>query len=108
MFGKVIEPMFSDVFLVMPTNDEWKGQRKAVSHMFFKQRLQLMAEVFKQHLNTSCDKWLAEIAASKDGETRIDIAVEFEKIFGSTINYISFGENVDDELFDFLILTIES
>ena len=33
--GKHIEAMFSDVFLVMPTNDEWRNQRKAVSHMFF-------------------------------------------------------------------------
>ena len=98
--------MFSDVFLVMPTNDEMKNQRKAVSHMFFKQRLQLMTEVFKHHLNTSCDKWLSEIAASQDGETRIDIAVEFEKIFAYTINHISFGENVNDDLFDFLVLTI--
>ena len=65
-----------------------------------------MAEVFKQHLNISCDKWLSEIAASKDGETRIDIAVEFEKIFGHTINHICLGENINDDLFDFHVLTI--
>ena len=76
--------------------------------MFFKQRLQLMAEVFKQHLNVSCDKWLAEIAASKDAETRIDIAVEFERIFGHTINHISFGEDINGDLFDFHVLTIEN
>ena len=106
IFARVMKPMFSDVFLVMPTNDEWRNQRKAVSHMFFKQRLQLMAEVFKQYLNISCDKWLSEIAASKDGETRIDIAVEFEKIFGHTINHICLGENINDDLFDFRVLTI--
>ena len=39
ILGTVLKPMFSDVFLVMPTNDEWRNQRKAVSHMFFKQRL---------------------------------------------------------------------
>ena len=107
LIGKVFEPMFKDVFLVMPTNDEWKSQRKAVAHMFFKQRLQLMAEVFKEHVNTSCDKWLAEIAANKDGETRIDIAVEFERIYGHTINHICFGEDINGDEFDFWILKIE-
>ena len=108
MFRKVMEPFFKDVFLVMPTDDVWKGQRKAVSHMFFKQRLQIMAEVFKGHLNSACDKWLSEIAASKDGETRIDIAVEFEKIYGRTINHICYGEDVIEDKFDFLVCKHEN
>ena len=33
--------------------------------------------------------------------------MEFEKIFGRTINHISFGEDVIDDKFDFLILTIK-
>ena len=64
LIGQVLKPMFTDVFLVMPTNDEWKNQRKAVSHMFFKQRLQLMAEVFKEHLDISCENWLSEMTNS--------------------------------------------
>ena len=35
-FPEIIEPMVKDTFLVMPTNEEWRTQRKAVSHMFFK------------------------------------------------------------------------
>ena len=105
--GDIFEPMFTDVFIVMPTNSEWKAQRKAVSHMFFKQRLQLMAEVFKGHLNKSCDKWLAEIAESKQGETRINIAVEFERIYAHTINHICFGEDFNDDKFDFIIFEID-
>ena len=74
--------------------------------MFFKQRLQLMAEVFKEHLNKSCDKWLTEIAENKDGETRIDVAIEFERIFAHTINHICFGEDFNDDKFDFIIFSI--
>ena len=75
--------------------------------MFFKQRLQIMADVFKEHLNMSCDKWLADIAASKDGETRINIVVEFERIFAHTINHICFGEDFNDDKFDFIIATFD-
>ena len=36
MVSEMLEPLFKDVFGTMPTNDEWKRQRKAISHMFFK------------------------------------------------------------------------
>ena len=90
MVGDMFEPMFKEVFGTMHTNEEWKSQRKAISHMFFKQRLSVMLNVFKEHVNTSCDKWLDEIA--KNGaETKIDISVEFERMFAHTINHICFG-----------------
>ena len=60
-----------------------------------------MVSVFKEHLNISCDKWLAEIA--KNGETRINIAVEFERIFAHSINHICFGEDFNDDKFDFQV-----
>ena len=43
-----------------------------------------MLDIFKKHLNFSCDKWLSEIA--EKGETRINIAEEFERIFAHSIN----------------------
>lgn len=67
--------------------------------MFFKQRLSVMIGVFRQHLQGSIDKWQAEITAR--GETRIDITVEFERIFAHTINHICFGEDFNDDKFDF-------
>ena len=66
-----------------------------------------MAEIFKEHLNESCDKWLSQIEESKDGETRINIAVEFERIYAHTINHICFGEDFNDDKFDFNMLAIE-
>ena len=97
----MFEIMFKDVFGTMHTNEEWKSQRKAIGHMFFKQRLSVMLNVFKEHVNASCDKWLDEIA--KNGkETKIDISVEFERMFAHTINHICFGQDMNDEKFDFL------
>ena len=97
--------MFSDVFGFMPGNEKWKAQRKACGHMFFKQKLQIMANVFKEHLNIECDKWLAEI--EKKGETRMDISTVFERIFGHTINHICFGEDFNDIKFNILIYDVE-
>ena len=97
---KLFEPMIDDFFGSMQTNDTWKSQRKTISHMFFKQRLAVMISVFKEHLNASCDKWLAEIAKN-GGTTKIDISVEFERIFAHTINHICFGEDLNDDRFDF-------
>ena len=68
--------------------------------MFFKSKLATMVGVTKNHLNIACDKWVAEIEAK--GETRIDITVEFERIFAHTINHIAFGTDLNDERFNFL------
>ena len=54
---QLFKPLLKDVFGVMHTNEKWKKQRKACSHMFYKERLHIMAEVFKHHLNLSCDQW---------------------------------------------------
>ena len=97
---KMFEPMISEFFGSMLTNERWKSQRKTISHMFFKQRLATMIVVFKEHLNIACDKWLAEIA-SNSGTTKIDISEEFERIFAHTINHICFGEDLNDDKFDF-------
>ena len=73
--------------------------------MFFKQKLHIMADVFKEHLNIECDKWMAEI--EQKGETRIDISSAFERIFAHTINHICFGEDLNDDKFMFFYLDIQ-
>ena len=84
----------------MQTNETWKTQRAACRQMFFKSKLATMVSVTKNHLNIACDKWMAEIEAK--GETRIDITVEFMRIFAHTINNIAFGTDLNDERFNFL------
>ena len=69
--------------------------------MFFKQKLNIMAEVFKKYLNEAQDKWMAEI--EEKGEARIDMTNAFERIFNNTITHINFGaEGFNDDTFMFL------
>ena len=98
--AEVFNPLFSNVFFFMAGDEEWKKRRKAVAHMFFKKKVQTMTEVLKEYLNASCDKWQAEI--KEKGSTRINIAVEFERIFAYTIAHICFGANFSQDKFKFM------
>ncbi len=62
--------------------------------------------MFKEHLNSACTRRQAEIAQS--GQTRINISEEFEIIVARTISHICFGEDNEDDTFDFLIYDIGS
>ena len=55
LLNEMFAPVFPDVFMLMPADETWKAHRKAMSHMFFKDKLQNMANVFKEHLNAACD-----------------------------------------------------
>ena len=44
---KIFACVFGDMFAFMHTDDTWKAHRKAISHMFFKQKLAIMAKVYK-------------------------------------------------------------
>ena len=87
---EVFKPLFVG-FGQMQTNDVWRERRKACAHMFYKTRLTVMIDVFKEHLSEACDRWLSEIV--KDGETRINIAEVFENINTDVIIHICFGQN---------------
>jgi len=36
------------------------------------------------------------------GKARIDISEEFERLYSHTMNHICFGENLNDDMFDWL------
>ena len=63
-----------------------------------------MMEVLRTKIENSCDKWLDEIHKSDDASTKIDIAIEFEKLFASNLVHISFGEDINDQLFEMKVL----
>ena len=65
-----------------------------------------MAGVYKEHLNDSCDKWLAEI--EEKGEARINLPHAFERIFAHTINHICYGEDLNDDKFMFLFWDVKT
>ena len=102
--GEFFEAMFQDVFPLMRASQLWKDRRKAISHMFYKGRLEVMIDVTKEHLHKFCQKYLNEI--KENGETKIDISTEFEKINAHTISHICFGEDKNDDLFDFLFYDV--
>ena len=83
----------------MTNSEGQKTVRKAVAGLLFKDRADIMLGVFKAHMNTSTDKWLADIA--KNGETRIDLRAEVERVYAHTINHLCFGEDFNDDKFDF-------
>ena len=47
LMQKIFACVFGDMFAFMHTDDTWKAHRKAISHMFFKQKLAIMAGVYK-------------------------------------------------------------
>ena len=96
---KFSKPLLKGVFGTMDTNEKWKKQRKACQHMFLKDRLQAMSEIFKMHLNQACDRWQAEI--EEKGEARVDINAEFVRFYGNNINHITLGEDIQNEKFEF-------
>lgn len=93
------EPMFKSFLPIVKNGEEQKTVRKAVAHLLVKDKADIMLNVFKDHVNISCDKWLADI--SKNGETRIDIRAEVERIYAHAINHLCFGEDFNDNKFDF-------
>ena len=42
--------MFPTNWGVAPTNETWRIERKAVSHMFYKEKLRTMVEILKEHI----------------------------------------------------------
>ena len=60
-----------------------------------------MMDVLKEKIETAAEKWMKRIDENPDGSHNIDITVEFEQIFGSNIIHISFGEDINENKFDF-------
>ena len=60
----------------------------------------MMLEVMKDLLEKRFEEWLASAKCSPDGATVIDISVEFLEIMSRNIIMISFGEDINDELFE--------
>ena len=85
------------------TNEEWKRERKACSHMFYKERLREMLKAKKHHLYNSIRRWKEDMDKN-GGETRVDISKAFEIVNADAINHICFGMSVENDTFDFLYM----
>ena len=88
------------MFLHQKNGESWNKKRKACYHAFCDVRIEKMMDVLKEKLNNYIDKVYAEIDASPDGQTTVDIACDYEKIFCRNIVHICFGEDVSDMKFE--------
>ena len=92
--------MLGTSFVFSKGDEEWTRKRKATAHAFYKDRLALMMVVLKEKLKNLVTNWIEEIESNPKGETVIDMALVFEKLFCGNIVHISFGEDVSDILID--------
>ena len=54
-----------------------------------------MLNVLKDYLQGACEKWLAEIEASPDSRTQIDISRDFLRIFQKMFLHVIYGADID-------------
>lgn len=74
----------------------WKAKRKACAHAFYKERLVHMLDILKDKLAERCETWLAQIKASPNSVTQIDITMVFLELFARNIIHIAFGEDLSN------------
>ena len=63
----MFEDFIPTAFVFAPSNDDWKKKRKAVAHVFARERLSKMIELLKDQLMVKIDQWMKEIRSSSDG-----------------------------------------
>lgn len=63
-----------------------------------------MMEVLRSKLESRVENWTEKIRESQDGKAKIDIALEFEKLFAENLIHISFGEDVNDQFFEIFMM----
>ena len=94
------KPLLGDTFLFSKTDDNWKQKRQACAHAFYKDRMENLMSVLKDIMEKHMMAWHAQIVASPDNSTTIDVHDTFEQIFGQTMVQISFGEDILDQMID--------
>ena len=86
--------LLGNSFLFALADEDWKTKRKATAHAFYKDRLVNMMDCLKGKLAERCAAWIK--TAEDEGKVRIDIALEFEKIFAKNLIHIAFGEDISE------------
>ena len=81
---QLFSSLLGDSFVFAKNDETWKTRRKAIGHVFFKQRLTDMMENFKDILGGEFEKWASK-AKKNNGKTVIDISTEFMEIMARNI-----------------------
>ena len=92
-FERVFKNFFGNSFLFSKADDMWKAKRKAISHAFYKDRLNLMIEALKEQILSTQKIW--HMVIEKQGEMNIDLASDVLPIFQEFIMKVIFGADED-------------
>ena len=98
--AKMFKDLLGSSILFGPSDEDWRQKRKAIAHAFYKDRLPHMLDVLKIETGKKVDQWRAEIAASEDKSTQINIARMFAELYANNIVHIAFGQDMSTELFE--------
>ena len=79
-FQAINEDLMPRSFTFQKSTEEWKAKRRAAAHAFVKERIAMMVDVMKGQYEIMIKNWLAEIEASPEKQTEIDIASVFETL----------------------------
>lgn len=91
------EKIIGQSFIFSKNDDSWRAKRKAMSHAFYKDRLEHMLQTLKVKLMDMFVNWGNLISQSTDGFHDIDMATEFSDVLARNIIHICFGEDLSDE-----------
>ena len=73
--------LMGDGFLMSKSDKKWESKRKGLAHAFFKPRLMVMLEKFKEYTSAAQERWIDEIKKSGKGYTKIQMEREMLNIF---------------------------
>ena len=96
-------PLLGDSLLFAKGDETWKTRRKALSHVFYKDRISDMVHTLKSILADKCEKWAAA-TKQNNGKTVIDISTEFQEIFARNMLTITLGEDISEELVEINVI----
>ena len=96
-------PLLGDSFVFAKGDETWKARRKALSHVFYKDRISDMVHTLKDILAGKCEKWAAA-TRQNNGKTVIDISTEFQEIFARNLLTIILGEDISEELVEINVI----
>ena len=74
----------------------WRAKRKALAHAFYREKLTHMNESLEKIILKKMARWSKEIEAK--GWIEIYETIELRNIFSRHIIYVSFGEDISEEL----------
>ena len=79
----LLAPVLGRALLFSKNDEIWKTRRNALKHVFYKDRLSHMLEIFKHTLGKEFEKLKSE--TDSKGKTVIDISTKFGEVFSSNI-----------------------